>query len=235
MMRLDKFLTENEIGSRSQVKEYIKKGMVKVNGAICRQAEFKVDETKDEVMYSDKIIKYKPYLYYMLNKPQGVVTATKDNVDKTVMDLLTVDRKKDLFPVGRLDKDTEGLLLITNDGELGHALLSPKKHVFKRYHVQCGKEISESDRIALEQGVDIGDDKITLPAKAVITGFNELELEICEGRFHQVKRMLQAVDNNVTFLKRITFGSLVLDKDLRPGEFRELTEEEVELLRKDIG
>ena len=235
MMRLDKFLTENEIGSRSQVKEYIKKGMVKVNGVICRQADFKMDETKDEVFYSEKIIKYKPYLYYMLNKPQGVVTATKDNHDKTVMDLLNVDRKKDLFPVGRLDKDTEGLLLITNDGDLGHALLSPKKHVFKRYYVKCEKEITESDRIALEQGVDIGDEKITLPAKAVITGTHELELEICEGRFHQVKRMLQAVDNNVSFLKRITFGSLVLDKDLRTGEFRELTDAEVELLRKDIG
>lgn len=235
MMRLDKFLTENEIGSRSQVKEYIKKGQVKVNGNICRQADTKIDETNDLVMYLEKTIQYKPFLYYMLNKPQGVVTATKDNLDKTVMDLLDVDRKKDLFPVGRLDKDTEGLLLITNDGELGHALLSPKKHVFKRYYVKCEKGISESDRIALEQGVDIGDEKITLSAKAVIKGTNELELEICEGRFHQVKRMLQAVDNEVTFLKRITFGSLILDKALQPGEFRELTEEEIELLRKDIG
>ena len=155
----------------------------------------------------------------------------KDNTDKTVMDLLNVDRKKDLFPVGRLDKDTEGVLLITNDGELGHALLSPKKHVFKRYYVQCEKEISESDRIALEQGVDIGDEKPTLPARVILTGTKELELEICEGRFHQVKRMLQAVDNKVKFLKRITFGSLVLDKDLLPGEFRELTDDEIE----DIG
>ncbi len=235
MMRLDKFLTENEIGSRSQVKEYIKKGFVKVNGDICRQADIKINETKDSVSYLDKPIAYQQFMYFMLNKPQGVVTATKDNNDKTVMDLLSVERKKDLFPVGRLDKDTEGLLLITNDGALGHALLSPKKHVFKRYYVRCAKEIHKADRMLLETGVDIGDEKPTLPAKANIIGVKELELEIREGRFHQVKRMLQAVDNEVVFLKRISFGSLVLDEKLLPGEYRELTADEVTLLRKDIG
>lgn len=235
MMRLDKFLTENEIGSRSQVKEYIKKGLVKVNGEICRQADTKIDETKDSVVYGEQPISYQKYMYFMLNKPQGVVTATKDNLDKTVMDLLTVDRKKDLFPVGRLDKDTEGLLLITNDGVLGHTLLSPKKHVFKRYLVKCANVILESDRKCLEKGVDIGDEKPTLPAKANIIGEKELELEICEGRFHQVKRMLQAVNNEVLFLKRISFGSLMLDETLLPGEYRELTEDEIALLRKDAG
>lgn len=235
MKRLDKFLAENEVGSRSQVKEYIKKGLVKVNDVICRQADTKIDEEKDSVTYLDKSIVYQQYMYFMLNKPQGVVTATKDTNDKTVMDLILVDRKKDLFPVGRLDKNTEGLLLITNDGALSHALLSPKKHVFKRYYVQCAKEIGEKEKRLLENGVDIGDEKPTLPAKVTILGSKELELEIREGRFHQVKRMLQAVDNEVTFLKRISFGSLLLDVKLLPGEYRELTEDEVELLRKDIG
>lgn len=235
MMRLDKFLTENEIGSRSQVKEYIKKGLVKVNGDICRQADTKIDESVDSVTYLDKPISYQRFMYFMLNKPQGVVTATKDNNDKTVMDLLSVERKKDLFPVGRLDRDTEGLLLITNDGALGHALLSPKRHVFKRYYVRCAKEIHEADRRLLETGVDIGDEKPTLPAKVTIMSEMELELEIREGRFHQVKRMLQAVNNEVVFLKRISFGSLLLDEKLLPGEYRELTEDEVTLLRKDIG
>lgn len=235
MMRLDKFLTENEIGSRSQVKEYIKKGLIKVNGDICRQADTKIDESSDAVSYLDKPISYQRFMYFMLNKPQGVVTATKDNNDKTVMDLLSVERKKDLFPVGRLDKDTEGLLLITNDGALGHALLSPKKHVFKRYYVCCAKQILEADRRLLETGVDIGDEKPTLPAKVTIMSEMELELEIREGRFHQVKRMLQALNNEVVFLKRISFGSLLLDEKLLPGEYRELTEDEVILLRKDIG
>ncbi len=235
MMRLDKFLTENEIGSRSQVKEYIKKGLVRVNGEICRQADTKINETKDSVSYLDKPISYQEFMYFMLNKPRGVVTATKDNNDKTVMDLLSVERKKDLFPVGRLDKDTEGLLLITNDGILGHALLSPKKHVFKCYYVRCAKEIHEADIRILENGVDIGDEKPTLPAKATIMDEKELELEICDGRFHQVKRMLQAVNNEVVFLKRISFGSLMLDEKLLPGEYRELTDEEIALLRKDIG
>lgn len=235
MMRLDKFLTENEIGSRSQVKEYIKKGLIKVNGSTCKQADRKIDETKDIVAYGEQNIKYQKFMYFMLNKPQGVVTAIKDNVDKTVMDLLTVERRKDLFPVGRLDKDTEGLLLITNDGAIGHTLLSPKKHVFKRYYVRCSKAISESDKNRLETGVDIGDEKPTMPAKVTILGETELELEICEGRFHQVKRMLRAVNNEVIFLKRISFGSLLLDKCLLPGEYRELTEDEVTLLRKDAG
>lgn len=235
MMRLDKFLTENEIGSRSQVKEYIKKGLIKVNGTICKQADIKIDETKDIIVYGEQTIKYQQFMYFMLNKPKGVVTATKDNIDKTVMDLINTERKKDLFPVGRLDKDTEGLLLITNDGALGHTLLSPKKHVFKRYSVKCKNLISEFDLHKLENGVDIGDEKPTLPAKVKIVGEKELELEICEGRFHQVKRMLQAVNNEVVFLKRISFGSLELDEKLFAGEYRELTDEEIALLRKDIG
>ena len=230
MMRLDKFMTEMEIGSRSQVKTYIKKGLVQVNGNVCKDTDYKLNENVDKVCYLGEELKYQKYQYFMLNKPQGVVTATKDMVDKTVMDLLTDVRKKDLSPVGRLDKDTEGLLLITNDGALAHTLLSPKKHVDKVYRVQLKAPISNEDILALEFGVDIGDEEITRPAKVQKLQEQEILLTIHEGRFHQVKRMLQAVGNEVVFLKREAFGNLKLDTNLKVGEFRELTKEEIEQL-----
>ena len=231
MMRLDKFLVTMELGSRSQVKQFIKKGQITVNGLVCKDAELKINEAEDQVTYMGELLNYTEYLYYMLNKPQGVVTATEDNHEKTVMDLLGNIRKKDLFPVGRLDKDTEGLLLITNDGALAHSLLSPKKHVDKTYRVRCQKVMTAEAARELEQGVIIGDEKLTLPAKVELLGECELLLTIHEGRFHQVKRMLQAVDNEVIYLKRESFGALQLDASLELGEFRALTELEIAALR----
>jgi len=236
MMRLDKFLVEMEIGSRSQVKEYIKKGLVTVNNTLCKNADQKIDETMDIVAFKGTELVYSKFRYYMFHKPQGVVTATQDNHDKTVMDLLPSDiRKKDLFPVGRLDKDTEGLLLITDDGELAHMLLSPKRHVDKTYLVQLSTPISEEDMNRLETGVDIGEEKMTLPAKVSRLDDTYILLTIHEGKFHQVKRMLKAVDNEVVYLKRTTFGSLSLDEHLSKGAYRELTAEEVSMLKEEAG
>lgn len=226
-MRLDKFLCEMNIGTRSQVKTYIKQGLVSVNGVIEKSADRKIDENKDVVSYRGETLCYQQYHYYMLNKPVGVVTATKDNVSKTVMDLLPPELRKNLFPVGRLDKDTEGLLLLTDDGELAHRLLAPTKHVDKTYLVGLREMLPESAQKALETGVDIGEDKPTRPAKVEILNDLEILLTIHEGKFHQVKRMLKAVDNEVLSLKRVSFGPLQLDAKLLPGCYRELTDGEV--------
>ncbi len=232
MIRLDKFLCEMEMGTRSQVKELIKKGMVTVDGEVIKKADFKFDESKAKVFVKEKEVSYQKFYYYMLHKPAGVVSATVDNHDRTVMELLKNAPGKDLFPVGRLDKDTEGLLLITNDGELSHNLLSPKKHVDKTYLVETKESITEKMMQELEKGVDIGEDKPTMPAKVNLVEDKKLELTIREGKFHQVKRMLQAVENEVVYLKRLSMGSLVLDEKLGLGEFRCLTNQEIEDLKK---
>ena len=232
-MRLDKFLCDNNIGTRSQVKEYIKKGQVAINGQIVKKPETKVNEDTDIVICQGKEIHYQKYVYYMLNKPEGGVSATNDNTAPTVVSLLTVPEQKELFPVGRLDKDTEGLLLITNDGELAHRLLSPKKHVDKVYYAKVQGKVDESDVKAFADGVDIGDDT---PAKSADLRIlksgeeSEIELTITEGRFHQVKRMFHAVGKEVIYLKRLSMGSLALDKTLTKGEYRSLTEEEIKKL-----
>mgnify|MGYP001080521842 CR=1 FL=1 len=232
-MRLDKFLCDNNIGTRSQVKEYIKKGQVAINGQIVKKPETKVNEDTDIVICQGKEIHYQKYVYYMLNKPEGVVSATNDNTAPTVVSLLTVPEQKELFPVGRLDKDTEGLLLITNDGELAHRLLSPKKHVDKVYYAKVQGKVDESDVKAFADGVDIGDDT---PAKSADLRIlksgeeSEIELTITEGRFHQVKRMLAARGKPVTYLKRLSMGPLRLDPELAPGAFRMLTAEEKKAL-----
>lgn len=233
-MRLDKFLTEMEIGSRSQVKTYIKKGLIEVNGVVCKDADYKLDENTDTVLYAGEVLSYQKFQYFILNKPQGVVTATRDEKEKTVMDLLEGVRKKDLAPVGRLDKDTEGLLLITNDGALAHRLLSPKKHVDKVYRVKLAKPIGQEEIAQLEAGVDIGDESITMPAKVQKVLDMEILLTIHEGRFHQVKRMLKAVGNEVVHLKREVFGCLQLEENLITGTYRELTTEEIVKL-KELG
>ena len=230
-MRLDKFLCEMNIGTRSQVKDILRKGLVCVNGTIIKKPETKISEHSDIITYQGNKLSYQKFYYYMLNKPQGVVSATKDNSDKTVLDLIATDRK-DIFPVGRLDKDTEGLLLLTNDGELAHNLLSPKKHVDKTYLVTIKEPLLPECKSHLEQGVDIGEEKITLPAKVEIIDDNHIYLTICEGKFHQVKRMLKAVNNEVVALKRVSFGALTLDTQLKPGEYRELTDREVVLLHE---
>lgn len=227
MIRLDKFLCEMEIGTRSQVKDIVKKGMVLVDGEVIKKADYKFDETAAKVCVNGKELSYQKFYYYMLNKPQGVISATTDNHDKTVLDLLKDAPGKDLFPVGRLDKDTEGLLLITNDGELSHNLLSPKKHVDKTYLVETKELVTEEMILKLEQGVDIGEEKLTLPAKVNQLEDKKIELTITEGKFHQVKRMLKAVENEVVYLKRLSMGSLKLDKKLPLGEYRSLTEGEI--------
>ncbi|MCI8929842.1 MAG: rRNA pseudouridine synthase [Lachnospiraceae bacterium] len=226
MLRLDKFLCDAGIGSRSQVKVFLKQGLIKVNGEIIKRPEFKVEEEQDSVTFQGKEIKYRKYVYYMLNKPKGVVSATRDNLDRTVTDLIKDSGHQNLFPVGRLDKDTEGLLIMTNDGDLAHRLLSPKKHVDKVYYVELDKMLTEEGRRMLETGIDIGEEKPTLPANAQRITDTSLYLTIREGKYHQVKRMLKAVGCEVTYLKRIAMGAISLDKNLPCGCYRELTEEE---------
>lgn len=230
-MRLDKFLCEMNQGTRSRVKELIRRGLVTVNGVTAKNADSRVDESTDIICVQGQRLCYQRFYYYMLNKPAGLISATQDKLSATVMELLRPeDRHAGLFPAGRLDKDTEGFLLLTNDGELAHRLLSPKKHVDKTYLVSIEHGLSPEDIQKLEQGVDIGEDCLTLPAKVRQTEETVILLTIHEGKFHQVKRMLKAVDNGVTALKRISFGGLALDEALQPGEYRELTEDEVKIL-----
>ncbi|MBB2183095.1 rRNA pseudouridine synthase [Lachnospiraceae bacterium MD1] len=234
-LRLDKFLADMGIGTRSEVKNWIRQGRVKLNSQICKQPESKVTPSLDEVCFDDKPINYSKYSYFMLHKPAGVVSATTDTINRTVLDLIAEERKKDLFPVGRLDKDTEGLLLITNDGELAHELLSPRKHVDKVYYTKVRGKVTEQDVEAFLQGVDIKEEKLTLPAhlKILISDeISEVELTIQEGKFHQVKRMFEAVGKEVIYLKRLSMGPLLLDPDLNPGDYRPLTIEELEALKQ---
>lgn len=230
-MRLDKFLSETTTESRSQVKKEIRQGMVTVNGIVEKLPEKQIEEKTDCVCLKGKELHYQPFVYFMLNKPAGVVSATEDTLSKTVVELLSrEDYRKDIFPAGRLDKDTEGFLLLTNDGELAHRLLSPKKHVDKTYFVRLRDALSEEAAAKLETGVSIGEKKDTRPAKVERVDTDTILLTIQEGKFHQVKRMLQAVDNQVLYLKRITFGGLSLDEGLSPGAYRALSDEEVKLL-----
>lgn len=231
MLRLDKFLCEMNIGSRSQVKTYLKQRLVTVNGGIVLKPETKIDEEKDTVAFKGEALCYKKYVYYMLNKPQGVVSATEDKQCRTVTGLLKDTGYHGLFPVGRLDKDTEGLLILTNDGVLAHNLLSPKKHASKVYYVMLEKELGREAAERLEKGVDIGERRLTLPAKVELLDGKSIHLTITEGKFHQVKRMLQAVDNRVIFLKRVAMNGLWLPDSLPAGHYRELTEDELSLLK----
>ncbi|MBD5488170.1 MAG: rRNA pseudouridine synthase [Lachnospiraceae bacterium] len=229
-MRLDKFLCDCNLGTRSQIKKDIKAGLVTVNAHAVRRPEQHIDEKADKVYYKGQFCSYEPYVYYMLHKPAGIVSATEDQHDQTVLDLFGEDRRNDLFPVGRLDKDTEGLLLITNDGVLAHELLSPSKHVEKEYECHLEKPFDEKQKVLLEQGVDIGEKSLTKPAVVRILEDNKITLTITEGKFHQVKRMLHTVGNEVTYLKRIRMGTLTLDSELPRGSYRRLTEEEKERL-----
>ncbi len=253
-LRLDKYLADMQAGTRSQVKQMIRKGRVAINGAAVRMPEQKVDTEQDVVTLDGEPVGYTRMEYWMLNKPQGVVSATEDRTQQTVLSLLPDTARKDLFPVGRLDKDTEGLLLITNDGALAHGLLSPKRHVDKRYlAVVTGKPGAREQELFAE-GLDIGDEKKTLPAKLELkstplpeaetagkhmsagaqipAGGSVVEITIQEGRYHQVKRMFEAVGMRVEYLKRLSMGPLVLDTALEPGQARRLTEEELFALRE---
>lgn len=236
-MRLDKYLAEMGVGTRQEVKKQIRQGKAAVNGTVVKAADTKIDETSDEVTISGQNISYVSYEYYMLNKPAGVVSATEDRRDTTVIDLIKEKKRKDLFPVGRLDKDTEGLLLITNDGDLAHRLLAPKKHVDKVYYAKIDGMVTEEDVKRFAEGIDIGaeEEEMTRPAKLDIMKSaeeSEIRLTIHEGKFHQVKRMFLAVGKEVTYLKRERMGTLCLDENLKPGEYRLLTEEEIENVRK---
>lgn len=233
MIRLDKYLADMGVGTRSEVKNFIRRGMVTVDGAAASRPEQKIQPERQKVMVNGSQVCYVEFEYYMLNKPAGVVSAVTDTREKTVLDLLTGKKRKDLFPVGRLDKDTEGLLLITNDGELSHRLLSPSKHVDKTYFARIQGRATADDIRAFSEGIDIGDEKPVLPAvlKILKTGdTSEVEVTIQEGRFHQVKRMFEAVGKKVIYLKRLSMGSVVLDETLPPGGYRELTKEELERL-----
>lgn len=233
MMRLDKYLTEMGIGTRSEVKKYIRQGNVTVDDKPVKKPEEKVDEQRQLVCINGKPIRYEKFEYYMLHKPAGVVSATTDKKEKTVLELIETKKRNDLFLVGRLDKDTEGLLLITNDGELAHRLLSPKKHVDKVYYAVSDGQVTEQEVRRFAEGLEIGGGEWAKPSELTILksdSISEIELKIQEGKFHQVKRMFHAVGMEVLYLKRLSMGNLVLDETLPVGSYRALTTEEVEHL-----
>ena len=232
LIRLDKYLADMGIGTRSQVKDMIKKGKITLNGVIVKDSNLKVDSENDEIYCEGNNINYVKYEYYMLNKPAGVISASNDKKQKTVIDLIETKKRDDLFPVGRLDKDTEGLLLICNDGELSHNLLSPKKHVDKTYYVELDIPLTQEKATEVCEGVYIEKDVKSMPAKLEYIDEKRVYLTIHEGKFHQVKKMFHAVGCEVTYLKRMTMGSLKLDESLKAGEYRELTSEEIEALKK---
>lgn len=247
MIRLDKYLADMQVGTRSQVKEMTRKGRVMVNGAIVKKSDIKIDLDNDKVFVDGFEIGYVEHEYYMLNKPVGVLSAANDSKAETVVDLIVDSKRKDLFPVGRLDKDATGLMLITNDGELSHRLLSPKKHVPKTYLVEVEGVLNEEIKDKFFNGLDINickcnDNEVsffepeiyrTLPAKLDIVKAGSIScayVTLSEGKFHQVKRMFMAVGCKVISLKRVRFGSLELDKSLNEGEYRSLSEAEVKML-----
>ncbi|MBQ9643517.1 MAG: rRNA pseudouridine synthase [Lachnospiraceae bacterium] len=253
-MRLDKLLADMNLGTRKELKQEIRKGAVLVNGTPVKDPGLSVDGT-EEILWKGKPVRFTAYEYYLLNKPAGVISASEDPKQTTVLDLLGPDRRRDLFPVGRLDKDTVGLLLISNDGELAHRLLSPKKHVDKTYYARVAGRVTDEDVAAFREGFDVDDSLHSLPARLEIlsvTGapadssyvtdsaastasapavVSEVKVTIREGKFHQIKRMFSARGMEVLYLKRLSMGPLTLDPDLPEGSFRPLTEGELEALR----
>ena len=234
MIRLDKYLADMGIGTRQEVKRYIRQGRVSIDGIPAKSPETKIEEKARKITFDGREVDYADYEYYMLNKPSGVVSATEDARCTTVVDLIRDKKRKDLFPVGRLDKDTEGLLLITNDGQLSHRLLSPRKHVDKTYYAQVAGRVTKEDAEAFREGVNIGTEEKeewTRPGVLDILKseeVSEIRLTIQEGKYHQVKRMFQAVGKEVLYLKRESMGCLKLDETLKPGEYRPLTKKELE-------
>ena len=235
VMRLDKFLAEMGLGSRSQIKEMAKKGRIQVNGQPVKNADMKIKPETDRVTADGSPVVYAETEYYMLNKPQGVVSATEDGRYATVVSLIKDAVRKDLFPVGRLDIDTEGLLLITNDGALAHSLLSPKKHVDKVYFARLEGELPADAEKRMGEGIVLEDGTKTLPAVLVRLEQQEVTLTVHEGKFHQVKRMFEMLGCRVTYLKRLSMGPLLLDETLAPGEYRPLTPKELESLKSCGG
>lgn len=236
-MRLDKLLAHCGFGTRKEVKDYIKKGYVLVNNKVVKVDKTQVNPQEDVIEVDGEIIHYEEYVYYMLNKPQGYVSATEDNLHPTVVELIDDYYRNDLFPVGRLDIDTEGLLILTNDGQLAHQLLSPKKHCPKIYYARIDGEVNNVDVERFRDGVVIDDDYLCKSAKLEILnvhqGKSEITVEIYEGKFHQVKKMFEAVGKKVEYLKRIQMKNLKLDENLNLGEYRRLTDEEIDRLKHE--
>ncbi|WP_278600336.1 pseudouridine synthase [Clostridium tertium] len=236
MERLDKVLSNLGYGTRKEIKQVVRKGLIEVNGEIVKDNGMQIDPEVDKVLVNGEEIFYRKYIYLMMNKPDGVVSATFDNRDETVIDLLEIEHQVfEPFPVGRLDKDTVGLLLLTNDGELNHRLISPKWKVDKVYYAKIDKKVTEADIKKFKNGITLDDGYICKEAKLEILESSDsgskVMITIQEGKFHQVKRMFEAVDKSVVYLKRVEFGTLQLDEDLEEGEYRELTEEEVAILK----
>lgn len=241
-MRIDKLLGNLGYGTRSEIKKFCKQGMVIVNDQEATRSDAHVDPEKDSIYFNGKEVVYREFIYLMLNKPAGYVSATFDNFDQTVLDLIDDEYLAfEPFPVGRLDKDTEGLLVITNDGKLAHRVLAPKKHIMKKYYALVDKSINQDHIRAFEKGVDIGEGYITKPAIMEVLGEDKdddgnlitaVHVSISEGKFHQVKRMFHAIGAEVLYLKRVSMGGLELDEKLELGEYRELTREEIELMEK---
>jgi 16S rRNA pseudouridine516 synthase len=237
-IRLDRYLANCGIGSRKDVKSLIQKRCVLVDGIPIKDSGYSVTPSESEVIVNGQKVLYKEFLYLMMNKPPGVISATTDKKHTTVIDLLPESwSHRNLFPVGRLDKDTEGLLILTDDGVLAHKLLSPKNHVPKTYYAIIDGEVTSRDVELFEYGIQLEDDFTTLPAKLSILESgkeSKVNVTIYEGKFHQVKRMFEAVGKKVIYLKRISMGDLKLDESLAVGEVRELKDEEVILLKKSI-
>lgn len=238
-MRLDKLLAHSGLGTRKEVKKLLKTKIVEVNEKTVTDPKTHVDPDTDKVTVGGEKLDYQEFVYFMMNKPQGVISATEDLMHETVLDLLEMqDSLQEPHPVGRLDIDTEGLLILTNDGKLTHRLLSPKHHVDKRYYAEIDGIVTEDDIVQFKEGVTLDDDYETLPADLEILSTDEeagtsvIELVIREGKFHQVKRMMQAVGKEVTYLKRLEMGPIKLDDTLELGAYRELMSEEIDLLKK---
>lgn len=236
MERLDKVLANLGYGSRKEVKALVKDGEVEIDGIPAKDSSMQLDPEKSEIKVSGEVVNYRKYIYLIMNKPDGVVSATYDKYDETVIDLIDDEYKVfEPFPVGRLDKDTVGLLLITNDGELNHRLISPKWHVDKVYYAEIDKKVDKSDIAAFEKGIVLDDGYKCMSAKLEILNTSEHGSEVLvtiqEGKFHQVKRMFNSVDKNVVYLKRIKFGPIDLDENLEEGQSRELTDEEMKILK----
>lgn len=236
MERLDKILSNLGYGTRKELKKTVRSGIVTVNGEVVKDSGIQVDPENDKIVINGEEIFYREFIYLMMNKPDGVVSATHDNRDETVVDLLEVEHQVfEPFPVGRLDKDTVGLLLLTNDGELNHRLIAPKWKVDKVYYAEIDKKVTEDDIKKFKDGITLDDGYLCKEAILEIQNAteegSEIVVTIQEGKFHQVKRMFEAVGKKVTYLKRIEFGTLPLDEELEEGEYRELTEEEVAILK----
>lgn len=235
-MRLDKFISSTTTLSRAEAKKIIKKGIL-INDKLIKTPDYKVDEFNDQVIVDGNRLVYQKYVYIMMNKPKDTVSATEDAIEKTVVDILKEeDRIHKVFPVGRLDKDTEGLMLLTNDGELAHRLISPKKDVVKKYYVEVSGKLKEEHLPIIEAGVTLEDGYKCKPARLEILESSEdkskANIYISEGKFHQVKRMMKTLGNTVTYLKRLSIGELLLDENLVLGEYRYLTKEELDKLIK---